>query len=149
MEWIKIFPEDLEEALNKPQLDTLKAEAFKSRKRDISVDIIATVIARIRVEIATSGLNALDADHSKIPPELKDCALRLAVESLHLRVPSIEISDMQKKHADIARETLARIARGELVVSRPLDGVKTARPRCGVSAASATRNASRKTMEGI
>lgn len=149
MDWIRIFPEDLEEALNKPQLDTLKAESLKSLKRDISADIISTIVARIRAEIATSGLNALDADHSRIPPELKDCALRLAIESLHLRVPAIEISQMQAKHADIARETLARISRGELVVTRPRIGVKTANPRKGVYSDASKRNTTRKTMKGI
>ncbi len=149
MDWIKIFPEDLEEALNKPQLDTLKAESLKSLKRDISTDIISTIVAKIRAEIATSGLNELDTDHSRIPPELKECALRLAVESLHLRVPSIELSAMQAKHADIARETLARIARGELVVSRPSFGVKTANPRRGFFAAAPARKATRKTTEGL
>ena len=149
MEWIKIFPEDLEAALNKPQLDTLKAESLKSLKRDISFDIISSITAKIRAEIATSGLNAIDCDHSKIPPELRECALRLCVEALHLRVPSIEISQMQSRHADIARETLLRIAKGELAVTRPRDGVKTANPRKGISASSTARNASRRNMEGL
>ena len=80
MEWIRLTSEDLEYALNKPQLETLKAESLRNLKRDIAQDVLNTVVARIRAEISASGLNWLDADHSRIPYELRDCALRLAVE---------------------------------------------------------------------
>ena len=91
----------------------------------------------------------LDADHSRIPPELKECALRLAVESLHLRVPSIEMSQSQQKHADIARETLLRVSRGELPVSRPIFGISTGDSRKGVSSGAAPRKADSKSLENI
>lgn len=149
MEWIRLTSEDLEYALNKPQLETLKAESLRNLKRDIAQDVLNTVVARIRAEISASGLNCLDADHSRIPYELRDCALRLAVEALHLRVPSIEISALQSKHADLARETLLRIATGQLPVSRPTAAVRTASAKRSVYSKSAPRKATRSTTEGL
>lgn len=149
MEWIKLAPEDLEYALNKPQLETLKAESLRNLKRNIAQDVIDSIVARVRAEIAASGLNALDADHSRIPYELRDCALRLAVEALHLRVPSIEMSAAQSKHADLARETLLRIATGQLPVSRPLVAVRTASAKRSVYSKSSPRKITRATTEGL
>lgn len=149
MDWIILTPQDLECALNKPQLDILKAEAIRSLNRDISQDIISGIVARIRAEVAASGLNILDTDHSRIPAELKDCAIRLAIEALQLRIPSMEISDAQSRQADIARETLLRVASGELPVSRPVFGVRSSTKRKGVSSGAAKRMADRKSMEGI
>ena len=149
MDWIRITPADLEGALNKPQLDILKAQALRTPSRDIAQDAIDAVVARVRAEIAASGINYLDADHSRIPPELKDCALRLAVEALQLRVPSMEITQAQQKHADIARQTLARVAAGELPVSRPQCPIRTAWRRKGTVCGSSERQATRKTMKGL
>jgi len=149
MDWISLSPADLECALNKPQLEILKAQYLQSPNRDAAVDIIASVTARIRVEIVAGGTGALDADHSRIPPELKECALRLAVESLQLRVPSMEITQAQQKHADIARQTLARVAAGELPVSRPEYPIRTAWRRKGAVCGSSERQATRKTMKGL
>ena len=149
MDWIKLTSEDLEYALNKPQLETLKAESLRNLKRNISQDVLDSVVARIRAEIAASGLNALDADHSRIPYELRDCALRLAVEALHLRVPSIEMSAAQSKHADLARETLLRIATGKRPVSRPALAVRTASAKRSVYSKSSPRKITRATTEGL
>ncbi len=149
MNWIKITTEDLECALNKPQLEILKAQALRSPERDIAFDVISNIVARMRAEIAASGLNSLDADHSKIPPELKETAIRLCVEALQLRVPSIEISNSQIKHADIARETMSRVAKGELPVCRPTYSIKTASIKKGFYANASKREMSRKLMKGL
>lgn len=115
----------MECALNKPQIEILKSARLKTKERSIEDEILSNITAEIRAEIAASDLNFLDANHSKIPPELKECALRLAVERLILRMPNMEISALQEKHADIARQTLRRIALSELPISRPANGVRT------------------------
>jgi len=149
MDWIKITPADLESALNKNQLDILKAQSLQSPGRDAVEDVISNVVARIRAEVASSGLNAVDVDHARIPPELKECALRLAVEALHLRVPSIALSEYQIKHADLARQILSRAASGDFAVSAPIFGVRTGNAKKGVSAGSQKRDATRKTMGNL
>ena len=100
MDWIKLTTKDLECVLNKPQLDILKAQSLRSPDVDIAFEVISNIVARVRAEIAVSGLNSLDADHSRIPLELKDCALRLCIELLQARLPSMELSKQQIKYAD-------------------------------------------------
>ena len=149
MDWIKLTTKDLECVLNKPQLDILKAQALRSPDMDIAFEVISNIVARIRAEIAVSGLNSLDADHSRIPLELKDCALRLCVESLQARLPSMELSKLQIIYADDARETLVRVASGELPVSRPLFSISTATAKKGISSSASKKISTRKTMKEL
>ncbi len=123
MKWISITPADLESALNKPQLEILKSSRLGLN--GVDAEVIGLIVSRIRAEIASSEVNFLDEDHSTIPPELKECALRLAVEALQLRIPSMELSDAQKRHADYARDTLLRVAESKLYISRPEHPIST------------------------
>ena len=68
MDWINITPSDLECVLNKPQLDILKAQSLKTPGREPAAEIIDSIVVRIRAEIAASGLNSIDPDHSRLPP---------------------------------------------------------------------------------
>ena len=61
----------------------------------------------------------------------------------------MELSDRQCRLADEARETLARVARGELPVSSPLFGVRTGLPKKGANFGAARRVATRKSTRGI
>ena len=149
MDWINLKTSDLECALNKPQHEILKAQTLKSPGREPAAEILDSVVVRIRAEVAASGLNAIDPDHSRIPPELKECALRLAAEALQTRLPQMELTDRQCRLADEARETLARVARGELPVSSPLFGVRTGLPRKGANFGAARRVATRKSTRGL
>ncbi len=149
MNWVKITNKDLEYALNKPQLETLKAEALRSPEHDIAFEVISNVTSRVRAEIATSGLYTLDADHSKIPQELKEAAIRLCVEALQLRLPSMEFSQTQARQADLARELLLRVAQGTFSISRPIFGIKTGTSKKGFFASTSKRNITRKTTNGI
>ncbi|MBO5254550.1 MAG: hypothetical protein J6B07_01850 [Opitutales bacterium] len=126
-QWIKITEQDLQIALNKTQLDLLKAEAIKTANTSICTNIIELVVSRIRAEIAASGVNMLDIDYARIPPELKECALRLAIESLHVRIPAIELSQAQIRAIEDSKEILSRVATGKLPISIPTNAIKTAR----------------------
>ncbi len=149
MDWISISASDVESALNKGQLEALKAESLRTLDRDVTFELISSITTRIRAEIAAGGISALDSDHSRIPPELKDAALRLVVEALQLRVPALELSAAQIKHADLARETIARVARGELPVSRPRFAIRTSVRRKAVEAKSARNRVSRKNIGAL
>ena len=146
MDWINITPSDLECVLNKPQLEILKAQSLKTPGREPAAEIIDSIVVRIRAEIAASGLNSIDPDHSRIPPELK---LRLAAEALQTRLPQMELTERQCKLADIARETLARVARGELPIGEPLVGIRTGLSKKGARFGAAARIATRRSTRGL
>ncbi len=148
MDWVTIQEDDLQCVLNKNQLDLLKAETIRSANASICVKIIELVVSRIRAEIAASGKNMLDENYAKIPMELKECALRLAMESLQTRIPSMELSESQKRAIDASREILRRVANGELPVSKPRNGVRTAR-KFSITHGSASRKITRKSTEGM
>ena len=135
-------------ALNKNQLDALKAEAVRSANASICTKILELTVSKIRAEIAASGINMLDENYAKIPPELKECALRLAMESLQTRVPSMELSKSQTRAIDAAYATLERVAAGKLPVSTPERGVKTARKHA-IAHGAAPRLAGRNSTRGL
>lgn len=148
MDWIKIKNSDLECVLNKTQLALLKSSYLTNAGHDVVSDIIASVVARIRAEIAASGINMLDCDHSKIPYELKECALNLALESLQARLPDLKMPEVISKKADEARAILIRIAEGKLPMSKPLYSIKGAQPR-GVYFGKSSQTINSKSLNGL
>lgn len=149
MDWITINSADLECALNKPQLETLKAECLKSAGHDILQDIISSVVSRIRAEITSGPSTKLSAEHSKIPHELKDCALSLALEMLQVRIPDIQMPESIQRRADEARRTLLRVAEGSLRVSSPIYGVSGACKKSLYAKSNRIPNFSANSMEGL
>ena len=149
MDWIYIKNSDLECLLNKPQLDMLKAASLASAGHDIAKDIIASVVTRIRAEIAAGGISRLSEDHSKIPPELKECALALSLEMLQSRIPDMPMPEAVLRRAENARETLLRISNGSLPVSAPLYGISTASRKAIYAKRQRAQNFSSKTMQGL
>lgn len=149
MDWITIKKSDLECALNKPQLDMLKSASLASAGHDIIDDIISCVVSRIRAEISAGNINKLSAEHSKIPLELKECALALSLEMLQARIPDIPMPDSIQKRANDARAILLRISEGSLPVSAPLYGISAAAKKAVSICKSRKQNFTSKTMQGL
>lgn len=148
MNWTRITEEDLECVLNKTQLDLLKSEAVRRNNASIAAKAIELAVSRIRAEIAASGVNMLDEDYAKIPPELRECGMRLAVDILQSRIPSLELSQSQLRAIESSNEILRRVAAGELPVVRPRRGIKTAR-KYAVDHKASERRITRVSTEGM
>ncbi len=148
MNWTTVNENDLQCVLNKNQLDLLKAETARGEDRSVCIKIIELVVSRIRAEIAASGKNMLDVNYAKIPMELKECTLRLALEALQTRMPTIELTSAQERAINDSKEILRRVATGELPVSRPRNGVKTAR-KFAIEHGGAERKISRTSTVGL
>ena len=149
MDWIYVKNSDLECLLNKPQLDMLKSASLASAGHDILKDIISTVVSRIRAEIAAGNISRLSTDHSKIPPELKECALALSLEMLQSRIPDMPMPDSILRRAENARSTLLRISSGSLPVSAPLYGISAASKKAIFAKRMRRPNFTSKTMQGL
>lgn len=125
MKWNRIYAADLESALNKNQLEILKSQSLASAGRSICDEIISLVCAEIRAAVANAN-RYIDEDHLKIPNELKLAAIRLCVEALQARLSGMELTAQQIKLADIARQTIEKVAMGKFLVSSPDIPVQTA-----------------------
>lgn len=147
MNWIVIQEADLHCILSKNQIDLLKAEAVKNGDTSICAKAIELAVSRVRAEIAASGANMLDENYGKIPPELKECTLRLAAEILQSRIPTLEFGRVQTAALEDAKQTLARVAEGKLPVSRPRNGVRTAR-KFSICCGGQSRRLGRASTEG-
>lgn len=150
MDWVKISEDDLESVLNKRQLELIESQAGKCSERNFVIDALNSAVALVRTNIAASGVNMLDMDHSRIPPELKECTLLLALESLQARIGVLELSKLQQKRAESAHTLLGDVASGRIPVSRPIVGVRTASRKKGISSGKGSTNTfTRKTMLGL
>ncbi len=133
--------------LSKNQIDLLKSEAVKNGDASICAKAIELAVSRVRAEIAASGTNMLDENYGKVPPELKECTLRLAAEILQSRIPTLEFGKVQAAALENAKQTLARVADGKLPVSRPRNGVRTAR-KFSICHGAESRRLGRASTEG-
>lgn len=109
--WITITPETLTNYLTKQQLDFMCKDQAPCRA------IIASVIERVRLEIATNRKNKLSVNPSLIPLALKSSACHLCIEALQSRFPTLRLSPDQVRNANNARNFLKRIAEGKVNIS--------------------------------
>ncbi|MDR2735758.1 MAG: hypothetical protein LBB20_02895 [Puniceicoccales bacterium] len=117
--WIKIIPEDLYDYLVAQQVDALRKQALAKHQIDPIMEIIKDVSSRIRSEIKSNRQNVLSATAGAIPLELKSAACSLILEIAQTRIPGLKLSEDQIRLADQARESLRRVAKGEVAISVP------------------------------
>jgi hypothetical protein len=96
----------------------LKTLAISDQSNPID-EIIDDMTARVRAEISGNRNNLLNAERTKIPQDLKSFACYLILESAQTRLPDLKLTADQVRLADDARDSLKRIAQGEVPVSVP------------------------------
>lgn len=137
--WITISVAQLDTAKAAALVDALQTAALAVGQADPLPEIITSVTARIRMEIAAGGKTVLDADATKLPPSLKGLALRMVLREGQSRLNAagaMPLSDDERKEWDQDVRFLERIAKGEITVeqsdnpeSSPSVQAKTGRPR--------------------
>jgi hypothetical protein len=118
-DWILLTPSHLETYLMARQIRLLRTAVLGAGERDPLPQLIADVTRRVRQAIGSNPGNRLSDDPCLIPIELQPIACALALEALQGRIPPLQLSQEQQKAADVAREQLHAIARGEIRVSLP------------------------------
>ncbi|MBI3886153.1 MAG: hypothetical protein HY302_10535 [Opitutae bacterium] len=137
--WITITVDLLDTAKAAALVDALRTAALGESQSDPLPEIIGSVTARIRMEIAAGGKTVLDADATKLPPSLKSLALRMVLREGQSRLnvdSALPLGDDEKEEWRQDVRFLERIAAGDITVERsenpeaaPSVQAKTGRPR--------------------
>ena len=123
--WITLTADDLNGYLVAAQMNALRTAALAVSQDDPLPATIQDVCDSIRLEISGCRTNILSATAHAIPPELKRHACALIIEAAQGRLPSLKLTDDQKRAADNARALLVRIARCDVPVSHSTDPEST------------------------
>jgi len=150
MAWITITVDDLKDAKLAALVEACQTAALGSDQDDPTSAIIADVIARIRAEVAGCRANALDADTSTIPADLKSLACRMIMRQCQSRL-QLELTDDEREEQRNDLRYLERIAKCEIPVAATDDPV-TDEVQPGAASPSITartRYFSRELQDGI
>jgi hypothetical protein len=124
MNWVAITSDDLKVTKVAALVEALQTQALGVGQSDPTSDIIADVVARIRIEIKGNAANKLDSDTTKIPQSLKSLASRMIVREMQSRL-QIALMDDEKTEQQNDLDFLKRISRGEVPIDEaddPTDG---------------------------
>ena len=121
VKWIEIEVKDLYTYLAVAQVDALRRASIG--ESDPVIEIIRDIINNVRANIGSNKKNILSKRTNAVPPELKSVVCILILEHLQARIPGFKLTDDQIRIANDARMTVQKIARGEIYVSIPDDGM--------------------------
>ncbi|MDR2576729.1 MAG: hypothetical protein LBC42_01625 [Puniceicoccales bacterium] len=120
-DWVHLTEKDLQAHMLPAQLQLLRTVAPLVGGEDPLRTLLREVVAQIRAAVRNGKNGVLSGDVEKIPEELLADASALVLEALQSRLIALKLSPDQVRAAERARDTLLRIGRGEIAVSRPLD----------------------------
>ena len=119
--WITIKVEDLHAYLVAAQVKILQKCALAKDQSDPVLEIIRNTSLKIRAQVASNKKNSLSERPYAIPPELKNEACILILETAQTRIPGLKLTSDQIRLADQARLQLQKVVTGEFWVSIPDD----------------------------
>lgn len=118
MAWVTVSQANLENYVVAALLSAINSAALGDTQSDRFTTVHSDVIANVRMAVASEPSNALDEDTTKIPQSLRPAACWI-IAGLMAQGLKIELSDQQANELAYARETLERVARGDLTVETP------------------------------
>lgn len=119
--WIEIEVQDLYTYLAVAQVDALRKASIGAS--DPVNEIIHDICSKVRANIGSYKKNVLSKRIYSVPPELKSVICILILEHLQARIPGFKLTEDQIRIVNDARMTVQKIARGEIYVSIPDDGI--------------------------
>jgi len=150
--WITIAVADLNNYLVGAQVTAVNTAALASGQTDRFTEVKLSVISRIRNKIETCLSNHLSATALTIPPSLKQCACLLIIQGLQSSIPSLKLSEDQKKLIETFESDLTAIAACKLTIEEPTDPLEPPNAQRGGPievVKSTTRKATRDTLSGL
>lgn len=149
MTWVTIAETDLDAHLAAIQVDAIK-NYLRTTQTDPFTDAMTAVVSRIRNNIAAKG-KVLSGTALSVPPEAKDYACWLIIESLQVRISGLKIEEDQKNMIREAKEYIKLLGQGDHAVSSPDDPIApTVTIGLGATVVTSTpKNFTREKMDGL
>ena len=155
--WVVITVNDLYPFLVAPQLNALRTAALATGQNDPFTDLLPIQAGRVRDYIVSNPRNRLSATANSVPPgTCVWCLCWLMIEALQVRIPSLKLTEDQKKEISNAKNELEKIRRAvannQLLIPQPDDPIDNPPQAFGPNAyvvSSETRLATRETLVGL
>ena len=155
--WAVITAADLAPFLVAPQLTALRTVALAQGQNDPFDDLLPICAGRVRDYIVSNPRNLLSATPNSVPPgTCVWCLCWLMIEALQARVPTLKLTEDQKKEISNAKNELEKIRRAvannQLLIPQPddpeLDPAQSFGPQA-YTVSSSPRLATRETLSGL
>ena len=117
--WIAIADDDLDNYLVAAQVTAAQSTALKLGQSDTFANVMADVIAKMRMQIASCDNNQLSSVTNSIPPSLKSTACWLIVAMLNTRLPGLDFDDNAKARIAEADKTMVKVANCDYAIETP------------------------------
>ena len=120
--WLRFSVDDLRTHMAADQLQgLLEAAAGGEDGEDQIRRLGQSVVAQVRAAVRSGKKVPQSATVDAIPEELWSDACALLLEKLQCRLPALRLSADQVRAADVARQRLRSVARGEMALPMPKD----------------------------
>jgi hypothetical protein len=122
--WREVVEGDMQRHVLNPQLNALRTAALGSGQADPLEGALADAVADVRVAIESCARNRVSSTAGTVPPEWVKWTCYLALAAMQTRLPSLKLSEDQRKQVERAEERLD-LARGcKLAVTRPAEALE-------------------------
>ncbi|MDR1436338.1 MAG: hypothetical protein LBI39_04000 [Puniceicoccales bacterium] len=119
--WVKLLAGDLETHVAADQLRAIVEASLGADGAEHMEKLRQSIVAQVRAAVMGGGRAVLSATDDAVPEELWSDACALLMEKLQCRLPALRLTVDQVRAADVARQRLRRVERGEVVPSMPAD----------------------------
>ena len=104
-------------------MDQLRSAVLAEGQADPAAEFIASVVSRVRTEVASHRANRLNGDAATVPESLLDVTMRLIIWAMQSRINVFNAVAPSEQDVIDHRDDLAylrRVASGEIVVEDAL-----------------------------
>jgi len=150
--WVTIALADLEHYLVAAQVSAINSAALGGAQTDRFTRVMTDVVNRVRLKIESCVTNHVSATALTVPPSMRGGVCLLIIAGMQASIPSLRLSEDQRKEIDTFEKDLEAIADCKLAVEAPVDPLVPGDAQRGTDvelASSTTRKATRDTLRGL
>lgn len=150
--WVTIAVADLEHYLVAAQVSAMNTAALGGSQTDRFTRVMTDVVNRIRSKIESCHTNHLSATPLTVPPSLRGGACLLIIAGMQSSIPSLRLTEDQRKEVETFEKDLDLVAECKLAVEEPTNPLDPKQSQQGGDVelvSSTTRLATRAKTRGL